>query len=74
MKWHRIARPAPPLRAHGAAGKFGKVNVPPGEDAELPVFISDYLERDGVELGSGAVIVWVLSDRLTYNQATTVPV
>jgi hypothetical protein len=51
--------------------EFGEVNVPEGEDSYLPEFVSEYLDRQGIKLGSGTVVVWVRPDRLTYNQATT---
>lgn len=51
--------------------EFGEVNVPEGEEAELPEFVSDYLDRNGVKMDSGTVVVWSRPDRLTYNQATT---
>ncbi len=50
--------------------EFGEVNVPPGEDTVLPEFVTAYLDRNGIKLGSGTVVVWHRPDRLTYSQAS----
>jgi hypothetical protein len=36
----------------------------------LPGFVSDFLNRKGITLNSGTVVVWQRPDRLTYAQAT----
>lgn len=50
--------------------EFGKVNIDlPEEVTELPGFVTEYMDHQGIRLKSGTVVVWDRPDRLTYNQA-----
>lgn len=51
--------------------EHGEVEIPEGEDAELPEFVTSYLERNNIDLANGTVVLWVKPDRLTYNKAST---
>lgn len=46
---------------------FGVLAVPEPEQAELPVFVRRYIDRCGIGLDHGTVIVWREPDRLTYR-------
>src|SRR4051812_46698253 len=39
--------------------------------AELPEFVQRYLKDNGLTFEHGAVVVWVMPDRLSYRKATT---
>jgi hypothetical protein len=52
--------------------EFGEVTIEEGENVDgLPEFVSEYLDRNSIELTCGTVVVWVRPDRLTYNQASS---
>ena len=44
--------------------EWGVQQVPPGMPAELPGWIQDYLDRNGLELEHGTVVVWERPDRI----------
>lgn len=44
--------------------EWGVQQVPPGVPAELPDWIRDYLDRNGIDLAHGTVVVWEHPDRL----------
>ena len=46
---------------------FGVLAVPPHQEAELPGFVRQYIDRNGIGLEHGTVVVWVEPDRLTYR-------
>jgi hypothetical protein len=46
---------------------FGVLSVPLWETAEPPEFVRQYLDRSGLAVNHGTVVVWVEPDRLTYR-------
>ena len=50
-----------------APSAFGVLAVPPPGQAELPGFVRQYIDRNGLALEHGTVVVWVEPDRLTYR-------
>ncbi len=48
---------------------FGLVTVPPPQKADLPTFVQEYVERIGVDLAHGVVVVWKNPDRLSFRTA-----
>jgi hypothetical protein len=46
---------------------FGVLAVPPPGQAELPGFVRQHVDRNGLALEHGTVVVWVEPDRLTYR-------
>ncbi len=50
---------------------FGQQSVPSPDEADLPQFVQDYLDRKGLWLDHGTVVVWVAPDRLSYRTAAT---
>ena len=42
-------------------------SVPPHEQAPLPGFVRQYIDRNKLALDHGTVVVWVDPDRLTYR-------
>lgn len=46
---------------------FGVQAVPPPEQAELPRFVRQHIDRNRLALEHGTVVVWVEPDRLTYR-------
>ncbi len=51
--------------------QFGLAKIAAPKKEAPPKWVMDFLDRKGVELESGTVVVWVKPDRLTYSQATT---
>lgn len=47
--------------------QHGLQSIPEPEEAELPLFVQDYMDRNGLSLDHGAVIVWTNLDRITYK-------
>lgn len=45
--------------------EWGVQQVPPGAPAELPDWIRDHLDRNGIDLAHGTVVVWEHPDRLS---------
>ncbi len=62
--WHRAVLDINEVPA------FGLVSVPPTEKAELPEFVEAFMERKGIHLDSGVVVLWDRPDRLTYKTAS----
>ena len=50
-----------------APSAFGVLAVPPPEQADLPGFVRQYIDRNGLAIEHGTVVVWVEPDRLTYR-------
>jgi len=48
--------------------EFGAQAVPETEEAELPEFVRSYIDRNGLTLDHGTVVVWVNPDRLSYKR------
>ena len=44
--------------------EWGVQQVPPGVPAELPDWIRDYLDRNGIDLAHGTVVIWERPDRI----------
>ncbi len=44
---------------------WGAQRVPPGVSSELPDWILDYLERNGLDLPHGTVVIWEHPDRVS---------
>lgn len=51
--------------------EYGLVTVDPPVPAALPTFVVKFLERHGVTLSTGTVVVWEQPDRLSWSKATT---
>jgi hypothetical protein len=49
---------------------YGLMQIGEPVAAQLPRFVSDFMDRKGVTLKSGTVVVWQKPDRLTYAQTT----
>lgn len=49
--------------------QYGLVTVPPPQKADLPPFVQEYLDRNGVDLSHGVVVVWKNPDRLSFRMA-----
>lgn len=49
---------------------FGLMQIGEPVAAKLPAFVSEFIDRKGLTLRSGTVVVWQKPDRLTYAQAT----
>src|SRR5439155_13627439 len=52
-------------------GESSSQSVPPPQPAELPQFVSSYLDRNKLPMEHGTVVVWVEPDRLTYNSGAS---
>lgn len=46
----------------------GLQQIPPPETAELPPFVQQYLDRTGLVVDHGTIVVWEEPDRLTYKR------
>jgi hypothetical protein len=54
----------------GSIPEYGLITIaPPKAGVSLPAFVQAHLDRMGVVLTSGTVVVWVKPDRLTYRTA-----
>jgi len=51
--------------------EHGLKTIEPAVPAELPKFVNDYMKKNGIELDSGTVVVWIKPDRLSYRVAST---
>lgn len=49
---------------------YGLMQIGEPVPAQPPRFVNDFLDRKGISLRSGTVVVWKKPDRLTYAQAT----
>jgi hypothetical protein len=49
---------------------YGMMRIGEPVSAQLPGFVDAFLDRKGITLNSGTVVVWQKPDRLTYSQAT----
>ena len=49
---------------------YGLMQIGEPVKAKLPAFVNDFLDRKGIKLQSGTVVVWQKPDRLTWTQAT----
>jgi len=49
--------------------KYGLIQVPEPEEAELPEWVQSYLDVNGIVLETGTVVVWVRPDNLSYRQS-----
>lgn len=49
----------------------GLQHIPEPVTGDLPPFVQQYLERNGMDFAHGTVVVWVQPDRLTYKTAAS---
>ena len=49
--------------------QHGRVKVDPPTEAELPTFVADYVNENGIELKSGTIVVWDKPDKLSARSA-----
>ena len=47
--------------------QYGLQQINEPQEAKLPQFVQDYLERESLRLDHGTVVVWTQPDRLTYK-------
>jgi hypothetical protein len=50
-----------------APSAYGMQFVPPEQQAPLPGFVQQYIDRNKLALDHGTIVVWVAPDRLTYR-------
>ena len=66
----RTASDQPFTRAYldiNSPSAYGMQFVPPEEQAPLPGFVRQYIDRNKLAIDHGTVVVWVDPDRLTYR-------
>lgn len=54
-----------------ATTKEGITSVPEPTEEPLPTWVEEYLQRNGIALESGTVVVWEKPDRLSQRKAST---
>jgi hypothetical protein len=65
--WHRAVLDITPSNVP----PHGLKSIDPAQDADLPKFVKDFLDRNEIRLSCGTVVVWDRPDRLTYREASS---
>ena len=51
--------------------EFGAQSIPKPEQDDLPAFVQNYINFNGLDLNHGTVVIWVNPDRLSFKKTAT---
>jgi hypothetical protein len=69
LPWTRVALDINPEKLK-AISVSGLVKVDEPDEAPLPAFVTEYVKRNKIALGTGTIVVWDRPDRLTARSGT----